>query len=91
MKRLYLFAAVLTLLPAPLTAQKRPLGTLREQAQIQQMWLGLRLETVLPRLMREHGVDMWIIPMREYNEDPVFEALVSPTTMAARRRTIYVF
>jgi Xaa-Pro aminopeptidase len=41
--------------------------------------------------MREHGVEMWIVPVREYNEDPVFHALVSPTTMAARRRTIYVF
>ncbi|CAA9322728.1 MAG: FIG00841811: hypothetical protein, partial [uncultured Gemmatimonadetes bacterium] len=30
-------------------------------------------------------------PVREYNEDPVFWSLVSPTTMAARRRTIYVF
>ena len=30
-------------------------------------------------------------PMREYNEDPVFWSIVSPTTMAARRRTIYVF
>src|SRR5437867_11435933 len=29
--------------------------------------------------------------MREYNEDPVFWALVSPTTFFARRRTIYVF
>jgi len=29
--------------------------------------------------------------MREYNEDPVFRALVSPTTFGARRRTIYVF
>jgi hypothetical protein len=29
--------------------------------------------------------------MREYNEDPVFRALVSPTTFAARRRTVYVF
>jgi Xaa-Pro aminopeptidase len=34
---------------------------------------------------------MWVIPMREYNEDPVFTSLVSPTTFAARRRTIYVF
>ncbi|HUF66751.1 MAG TPA: M24 family metallopeptidase [Gemmatimonadaceae bacterium] len=41
--------------------------------------------------MREHGVEMWIIPAREYNEDPVFWSIVSPTTMAARRRTIYVF
>jgi Xaa-Pro aminopeptidase len=29
--------------------------------------------------------------MREYNEDPVFSAVVSPETFAARRRTIYVF
>jgi hypothetical protein len=41
--------------------------------------------------MREHGVDLWVVAMREYNEDPVFRALVSPTTFAARRRTIYVF
>jgi hypothetical protein len=26
-----------------------------------------------------------------YNEDPVFTAIVSPETFAARRRTIYVF
>ncbi len=75
----------------PLHAQERPLGTLREQARIQQDWLEARLTRVLPRLMREHGVDMWLIPMREYNEDPVFVGLVAPTTFAARRRTIYVF
>ena len=69
----------------------RPLGTLREQAALQQQWLARRLETVLPALMRKHGVDMWVIPMREYAEDPVFTSLVSPTTFAARRRTIYVF
>ncbi|HEX7090755.1 MAG TPA: hypothetical protein VF192_11515, partial [Longimicrobiales bacterium] len=63
-----------------ITAQERPFGTLREQAALRQEWLRLRLERVLPRLMREHGVDMWIVPMREYNEDPVFRALVSPTT-----------
>jgi hypothetical protein len=72
-------------------AQERPFGTLREQAAIRQEWLKLRLERTLPRLMREHDVDMWVVPVREYNEDPVFGALVSPTTMAARRRTIYVF
>jgi len=72
-------------------AQTRPFGTLREQAEIQQRWLQQRLTTVLPGLMRKHGVDMWVIPMREYNEDPTFSSLVSPTTFAARRRTIYVF
>ena len=69
----------------------RPFGTLRDQAAIQQRWLDERMTTVLPMLMRKHGVDMWVVPMREYNEDPVFSSLVSPTTFAARRRTIYVF
>jgi hypothetical protein len=78
--------------PEGLGAQSpsRPFGTLREQAALQQDWLEQRLRTVLPALMRKHGVDAWVIPMREYNEDPVFSSLVSPTTFAARRRTIYV-
>lgn len=75
----------------PVHAQERPFGTLREQAVVRQQWLAQRLEHVLPRLMREQSVDMWIIPVREYSEDPVFFSLVSPTTFAARRRTIYVF
>jgi hypothetical protein len=79
-------------LAAPLAAQApRPFGTLREQAATQQRWLEQRLTTILPPLMRKHGVDAWVIPMREYNEDPTFTSLVSPTTFAARRRTIYVF
>jgi Xaa-Pro aminopeptidase len=69
----------------------RPFGTLREQADVRQQWLRQRMETVLPALMRKHGVDMWVIPMREYDEDPVFSSIVAPTTFAARRRTIYVF
>jgi len=88
--------ALVTLLccSAPAAAQpapERPFGTLREQAAMQQEWLRKRLDTFLPALMRKHGIDMWVVPMREYNEDPVFTALVSPTTFAARRRTIYVF
>ena len=70
---------------------ERPFGTLREQAERQQRWLEERMTTVLPALMRKHEVDMWVVPMREYNEDPVFTSLVSPTTFAARRRTIYLF
>src|SRR5713226_8285668 len=69
----------------------KPLPPLREQAEVQQQWLKLRLERVLPALMRKHGVQMWLVICREYNEDPVFLSLVSPTVFAARRRTIYVF
>jgi Xaa-Pro aminopeptidase len=78
-------------MPASELNVPRPFGTLREQATLRQEWLRQRREETLPALMRKYGVDMWVIPMREYNEDPVFSSIVSPTTFAARRRTIYVF
>src|ERR1041385_2616188 len=77
--------------PALTPSATRPLGTLREQAAVQQEWLRYRLDSVLPRLMRENRVAMWVVPMREYNEDPVFSSIVSATTLNARRRTIYLF
>ena len=78
--------------PASATAApERPFGTLREQAAMQQEWLKKRLDTFLPALMRKHGIDLWVVPMREYNEDPVFSSITAPETFAARRRTIYVF
>src|SRR6185369_15405113 len=90
--RMRLAGVLLAAAAVPLAAQPtRPFGTLKDQAGRQQQWLQQRLTTVLPALMKQHGIDMWVVPMREYNEDPVFSALVSPTTFAARRRTIYVF
>jgi len=85
-----LFVVHATPADAQLPAE-RPFGTLREQAALQQHWLNERLESVLPVLMREYGVEMWVLPMREYNEDPLFPALVAPSTFAARRRTVYIF
>jgi Xaa-Pro aminopeptidase len=83
--------ALATAVPAAAQTSHRPFGTQREQAALQQQWLQKRLDTFLPGLMRQYGIDMWVVPMREYNEDPVFTALVAPETFAARRRTIYVF
>jgi len=86
--------AATVLVPLPLLAQPRPdrpFGTTREQAALQQQWLAERLAQNLPLVMRTHGVDMWVVAMREYNEDPVFRALTAPTTFAARRRSIYLF
>src|SRR3954470_3572372 len=77
--------------PSGGAAAERPFGTLREQAVMQQDWLKKRLDTFLPALMRKHGIDMWVVPMREYNEDPVFSSITAPETFFARRRTIYVF
>jgi Xaa-Pro aminopeptidase len=83
--------ALATAVPAAAQASSRPFGTQREQATLQQQWLQQRLDTFLPGLMRQYGIDMWVVPMREYNEDPIFKAVVAPETFAARRRTIYVF
>ena len=77
-------------IPPGAVPQIRPLPILREQAKEQQAWLAKRLTEVLPGLMRENGVDLWILSMREYAEDPVFFSITSPTTFAARRRSIYV-
>jgi len=85
------FITLTAVVPGQEPATAQPFGTLREQADIQQRWLASRMTTVLPALMRKYGVDMWVVPMREYNEDPVFTSIVSPATFAARRRTIYVF
>ena len=79
------------LAPGALPSADRPFGTLREQAAQQQAWLKQRLDTFLPALMRANGIDLWVVPMREYNEDPVFNSITAPETFAARRRTIYVF
>src|SRR6516225_5216546 len=84
-------AVLLCSVTAVSALSERPFGTLREQAHMQQNWLRRRLDTFLPSLMRKHGIDLWVVPMREYNEDPVFPAITSPDTFAARRRTIYVF
>ncbi|HET8645563.1 MAG TPA: Xaa-Pro aminopeptidase, partial [Vicinamibacteria bacterium] len=72
-------------------AMPPPLPPLREQDRVRQEWLKTRLNEVLPALMRQHGVEMWLVVCREYNEDPVFFSLVAPSVMAARRRTILVF
>ncbi|MDE2754347.1 MAG: M24 family metallopeptidase [Gemmatimonadota bacterium] len=77
--------------PDDAPARIQPLPTLREQAVEQQEWLELRVGRVLPKLMAEYDVRMWILSMREYAEDPVFWSITSPTTFAARRRSIYVF
>jgi Xaa-Pro aminopeptidase len=92
LRALIAFLLISFMTPTPVFTQSaRTLPSLREQAEIQQQWLKARLERVLPALMRKHKIQMWLVICREYNEDPVFFSLVSPTVFAARRRTIYVF
>ncbi|HEX4945763.1 MAG TPA: Xaa-Pro aminopeptidase, partial [Blastocatellia bacterium] len=91
MRHLCLSLLLLCALAPVFSQTPKPVPSLREQADMQQQWLKLRLERVLPTLMRRHGVAMWLVICREYNEDPVYRPLTSPTVFAARRRTMLVF
>ena len=59
--------------------------------EIQNRLLEERLDSLLPRLMRETGVDMWLVIARDYNDDPVFLSLVPKPRFTARRTTMLVF
>ncbi|TXS94931.1 M24 family metallopeptidase [Parahaliea aestuarii] len=67
------------------------LPDLQQRAAVQDRWLKERLDTLVPALMREAGVDMWVLIAREYNEDPVLETMLPATWMSARRRMVLVF
>ncbi len=64
---------------------------LKEQYQIMDDLLEHRLEVLMPKLMKESGIDLWIVPSREYNEDPVFSTLIPPLQKTASRLSILVF
>jgi len=63
----------------------------RERADVENRILAERLETVLPAIMREEGIDLWLLVAREYFEEPVVASMLDAENMHARRRTILVF
>ena len=50
--------------------------SIRERAELVDRITAKRLDTLVPRLMRETGFDMWIISCNEDNLDPVFVTMV---------------
>ncbi|MDD8026389.1 MAG: M24 family metallopeptidase [Acidobacteriota bacterium] len=64
---------------------------LKTQSATFDSWLKIRLERILPELMRQEGFDMWLVICRESNEDPVFMSLVPFNQMYASRLSILVF
>ncbi|TEU08270.1 MAG: aminopeptidase P family protein [Candidatus Aminicenantes bacterium] len=83
---------ILALLPVLSGKEETPsILSMRERNAVVNNWLKIRLETVLPELMRREKFDMWVVICREYNEDPVFYSLVPYNSFAARRLTMLVF
>ncbi len=63
---------------------------LKTQAQVIDRLLEEKVNSTLPKLMRDAGIDMWIVMAREYNEDPVIRTMLPAIWHAARRRTVLV-
>jgi Xaa-Pro aminopeptidase len=74
--------------PAP---SMPPILSLRDRARLQDKWLAERLDQLVPALMREQKIDMWVLVAREYLEDPVVATMLNAKSMHARRRTILLF
>ncbi|MEM7053903.1 MAG: Xaa-Pro aminopeptidase, partial [Pseudomonadota bacterium] len=53
--------------------------------------VNYRLEQLLPELMAEAGIDLWLVMAREYADDPVFLTLVPQPVFTARRTTMLLF
>ncbi|MEO0697073.1 MAG: M24 family metallopeptidase [Pseudomonadota bacterium] len=95
-------AVLLSLILAPLTSAlawdqgrqitgERAVLQHRERAHVENEIVQDRLKTLLPQLLDETGIDMWLVINREYAEDPVYFTLVPQPAFAARRTTMLVF
>jgi len=88
MKNIFL---LLLLLPLSFFGQTNQVLNERQRAEWIDETLKDRLNNLLPMLMKDKGIDMWIVISREYNEDPIIKTMLPATWHAARRRTILVF
>ncbi len=88
----FLAALVCLLLQGFAAADDMPtILSLKERAEVINHWLEIRLDKLVPELMRREGIDMWILIAREYNEDPVMKTMIPARWLAARRCTILIF
>ena len=53
--------------------------------------LTQRLDTVLPKIMKQSDIDSWLVMCAEYNEDPVLKSLTPASMFTARRTMVLVF
>src|SRR5215831_1120956 len=49
-----------------------------------EQWLAKRHQMILP-MMREHGIDMWIVANEEFHDDPLTEYIAPPRPYAGNR------
>ncbi|WP_404396279.1 M24 family metallopeptidase [Idiomarina loihiensis] len=92
LKKLILLASLTygTVFSASLLAENISPLPLKQRAEIVDELLQQRVQKLLPELMQQTGIDMWVLISREYNEDPVLKTFLPSDWLSARRRTILV-
>ncbi len=63
----------------------------KDRAVLKDELLEDRFKNLLPQLMDDANLDMWLLISREYNEDPVLKTMLPATWLNARRRTMILF
>lgn len=97
-----LFAALIGLpaaaVPAPIAMSETeaqsalpPILKSRERAATENRILAERLDAIIPAIMREQDIDLWLLVDREYFEEPVVASMLDAENMHTRRRTILIF
>jgi Xaa-Pro aminopeptidase len=64
--------------------------TQREQMDVRERWLMVRLGSKLLPMMKRHGVEMWIVVNEEFNSDPVTPYITPPIPIVGRR-DLFIF
>ena len=63
------------------SASRQPqILSVREQAILINEMVRERLETILPRAMRDAGLDAWLVICQEDNPDPIYETMIPMDT-----------
>ena len=57
--------------------------TLRERQEIRSKITRKRVETLIPPLMKELGIDFWVVPSGDFRVDPVYPYLVDEDSTAS--------
>ena len=94
-----LLAAPTGAAPAPIVMRQTEVATpalppilnARDRAATENRILAGRLDDIIPAIMREQGIDFWLLVAREYFEEPVVASMLDAENMHARRSTILIF
>ncbi len=69
----------------------RDIKSVREQHKIFDKILKDRIDNLMPKLLEETGIDMWVIVCREYNEDPIYKTITPALVRNATRMSAFAF